>query len=65
MANRPVFVPQKSGKRFVETYNIEFHWYPGMAKSQKQKSIESLHNSFTEKTGKKISWKFRANLKVN
>jgi type I restriction enzyme M protein len=52
MAFRPVFVPLQSGKRFVETYNIEFQWYPGMAKSQKQKSIESLHKSFTEKTGK-------------
>jgi len=53
MAIRPVYVPQEIGKRFVEIHNIEFQWFPGMSISQKQKSIESLHKSFFEITGKK------------
>jgi len=43
MANRPVYVPRKDGKLGVEKKDIEFKWFPGMAKSQKQKSIKSLH----------------------
>jgi hypothetical protein len=43
MAKRPVYVPRKDGKLGVEKKDIEFKWFPGMSKSQKQKSIESLH----------------------
>lgn len=43
MAKRPVYVPRKDGKLGVEKTDIEFKWFPGMAKSQKQKSINSLH----------------------
>ena len=43
MAIRPVYVPRKDGKLGVEKRDIEFKWFPGMAKSQKQKSIASLH----------------------
>ncbi len=43
MAKRPVYVPRKDGKLGVEKRDVEFKWFPGMAKSQKQKSIDSLH----------------------
>lgn len=46
MANRPVFIPQTEGNEVgVETRNTEFEWFPGMAKSQKQKSVRSLHQA--------------------
>ena len=43
MAKRPVYVARKDGHLSVIEKNIEFKWYPGMAKTQKQKSITSLH----------------------
>ena len=43
MSNRPVFKPTLEGDRLVETLNIEFTWFPGFSVSQKQKSIQSLH----------------------
>ena len=46
MANRPVFVPKlNSDFPGVITKNVDFKWFPGMSKSQKQKSITSLHES--------------------
>jgi hypothetical protein len=45
MANRPVFVPRRSKTAFVAEIPIEFKWYAGLAVSQKQKSIMSLHNA--------------------
>lgn len=43
MAKRPVYVPKKNGDINVYEKEIEFQWFPGMSKSQKQKSILSLH----------------------
>lgn len=43
MAERPIFTPSLSGPLFVSTHHVEFQWFPGMAKSQAQKSIDSLH----------------------
>lgn len=43
MAKRPIFVPMLDGKRFVLERYVEFKWHSGFAKSQKQKSIRSLH----------------------
>jgi hypothetical protein len=43
MASRPVFLPQKTGDLLVRTCYVDFDWSPGMAVSQKQKSISSLH----------------------
>ena len=43
MANRPVFLPLPSGTALVRTINVEFTWHAGLAVSQKQKSIDSLH----------------------
>jgi hypothetical protein len=46
MANRPIFIPKTNGTSpGVIIKNIEFKWFPGMSKSQKQKSIVSLHES--------------------
>lgn len=43
MAKRPVYIPITTGNCFVETKFIDFEWFPGFSVSQKQKSIESLH----------------------
>lgn len=49
MAKRPVYVPQKNGRLAVFDKEIDFHWSPGMSKSQKQKSISSLHEAAERK----------------
>ena len=43
MSERPVFEPETEGSNLVTKHIIEFTWYPGFAKEQKQKSLESLH----------------------
>ena len=43
MAERPIFTPTPSGPLLVSTHHVEFQWFPGMAVSQSQKSIDSLH----------------------
>lgn len=53
MAQRPVFIPHLEGKRLVETRMVEFAWSPGMAVSQKQKSIASLHEAAGKTLGLK------------
>jgi hypothetical protein len=45
MATRPIFVPNQIGTLGANEKPIEFKWHPGMAKSQKQKSIAELHTS--------------------
>jgi hypothetical protein len=45
MATRPIFVPNQIGTLGATEKPIEFKWHPGMAKSQKQKSITELHAS--------------------
>jgi hypothetical protein len=44
MAQRPIYIPTKNKNKYVKEENIDFNWFAGMSKSQKQKSIESLHN---------------------
>jgi hypothetical protein len=51
MANRPIFIPSLKGPVLVSVVPIEFKWYPGMSKSQKQKSIRSLHESAKSSKG--------------
>lgn len=51
MAQRPIFIPRPEGHRLVETRMVEFDWYPGMAVSQKQKSIASLHAAAVDMLG--------------
>ena len=43
MAQRPLFIPAAEGPALVRTQYVEFQWFPGMAVSQKQKSVDSLH----------------------
>lgn len=43
MAQRPIFIPTSEGSALVHTKYVEFQWFPGMATSQKQKSVDSLH----------------------
>lgn len=45
MAKRPIYIPQKSGELLVRTEYVDFHWFPGMAITQKQKSVHSLHEN--------------------
>jgi len=45
MAQRPVYVPVSEESLFVKTELVDFTWFPGMAVSQKQKSIDSLHEA--------------------
>jgi hypothetical protein len=45
MAQRPVFLSAVEGKSLAREIAIEFKWHPGMATSQKQKSIRSLHEA--------------------
>lgn len=43
MAKRPLFVPMQGVIPLVREIMIDFKWFPGMAKIQKQRSIRSLH----------------------
>lgn len=45
MATRPIFVPNQNGYPGANEKPVDFKWHPGMAKSQKQKSIAELHSS--------------------
>lgn len=45
MAERPIYLPRKDGPLLVKTEMVSFQWFPGMAISQKQKSIASLHEA--------------------
>lgn len=49
MAQRPIYIPQTKGDYLVQTDMLDFKWFPGMAISQKQKSICSLHEAALEK----------------
>lgn len=51
MATRPVFIPCLDGDLYVKTQMVDFEWFPGMAVSQKQKSIKSLHMATQEALG--------------
>ena len=45
MAIRPIYLPCVDGDLFVRTVPVDFVWHPGMAPTQKQKCIRSLHDS--------------------
>ena len=48
MAVRPVFVVNQEKNSLIKEINIEFKFHNGMAISQKQKSIRSLHEAAKE-----------------
>jgi hypothetical protein len=45
MATRPIFIPLNGDFPGVDLKLVEFQWFPGMAVSQSQKSIASLHEA--------------------
>ncbi len=49
MAVRPVFTPGVRGTTLVIKVDVEFKWFAGMAVSQKQKSIRSLHEGASKR----------------
>lgn len=51
MAERPLFIPCTTGERLVETQLVDFEWHPGMAASQKRKSVASLHQAARDSLG--------------
>ena len=51
MAKRPIFLYSDKPDSLIEKIQVEFKWHPGLAVSQKQKSIESLHNAAQEQLG--------------
>ena len=40
MAERPIFIPNEYGTRYVTIEKVKFDWYPGFSIAQKQKSID-------------------------
>lgn len=45
MAKRPIFLPVQKSDFLSESVFVDFFWHPGLSKQQKQKSIQSLHDS--------------------
>lgn len=45
MAIRPLFVAQNEGPAFVRTFPIMFSWHPGLAESQRKKSLAEFHTA--------------------
>lgn len=45
MAERPVFVPSDEECELVKTDIVEFDWFPGQSKAQRQLSVGSFHRS--------------------
>ena len=48
MANRPFFIPNDNKDELVKTELVEFKWFSGFAKVQKQKSISSFHENISK-----------------
>ena len=48
MAKRPIFLYSDKPSSLLEKIEVEFKWHPGLAVSQKQKSVESLHTAAQE-----------------
>jgi hypothetical protein len=48
MAQRPIFLPEGEGVFAVRTLDVDFHWFPGLAPSQKKKSVRALHDAATQ-----------------
>ncbi len=51
MASRPVFVSPSDDASLVHVVSVDFVWHAGMARSQKQKSIHSLHDAIRTNLG--------------
>lgn len=51
MAQRPLFIPHLDGPLLVRTVDVTFDWFPGLSVSQKQRSIDSLHDTAGQLAG--------------
>ena len=51
MAQRPVYISEINNKMLVKTDMVDFTYHNGFAVSQKQKSIQSLHQAIEKKYG--------------
>lgn len=51
MAQRPLFIPSLDGPLLVRTVAVTFDWFPGLSVSQKQRSIDSLHDAAGQLSG--------------
>lgn len=51
MARRPIFLPKFDKNNLVFERYVQFNWSPGMAVSQKRKSIADLHRMAAETLG--------------
>lgn|SRR5574337_325832 len=51
MALRPIFMPALQGAALVRTEYVEFQWFPGMARSQSQRSIAAWHAAARQRLG--------------
>lgn len=49
MAKRPIFISDVKPGIWFEKQSIDFEWFPGFSVKQKQRSIQALHKSATEK----------------
>tara|TARA_A100001011_G_C13994739_1_gene708788 strand:+ start:86 stop:757 length:672 start_codon:yes stop_codon:yes gene_type:complete len=49
MATRPFFAPSDNRNDLVKKETVDFQWFSGFAKSQKQKSIKSFHENILKK----------------
>lgn len=45
MAQRPVFCPHPESPPYVTTTQVDFTWFAGLAASQRQKCVQSLHQA--------------------
>ena len=45
MAKRPIFISSNETDSLVKVKEIEFEWHAGLSVSQKQKSIDALHDA--------------------
>ena len=52
MASRPTFIPTNDKENLVEIKQVKFTWFPGFAKSQKLKSIQSFHEAISKSLNK-------------
>jgi len=48
LATRPVFSVAGRAQGLVRTEQVDFQWFPGFSLTQKQKSIQSLHQAYQE-----------------
>lgn len=54
MAVRPLFIPSSKKNSLVERIDLDFQWHAGLAVTQKQKSIRSLHDSASQQGFKRV-----------